>query len=281
MAPPINPRSVTPFCSRTRRHGHVVAGLGNYGLQGTRHNVGMAVLNQLAQKLNIANQWKADRRCRADVTITNVEEAKLVLMKPRQLMNINGLSVASAAEIYKFRVEDIYLVHDDLDKPLGKMAIKLGGSARYKRKAPVENDSGRFVGHNGVRSCISSLHSDCMVRLRVGIGRPVDEAMVDRYVLDRFTGAEQEVVQHVLEKAADLLLEHILHRNSSKATPAVRMRQDCPPPGSKGDSAGKGSPAEGLAPHGRGPAPGPAAWISMRNTPSSGETPPLSPAGGW
>lgn len=225
------PRRLGRLLSRTMSHCEtesraagrrvLVAGLGNYGLQGTRHNVGMAVLNQLAQKLNIANQWKADRRCRADVTITNVEEAKLVLMKPRQLMNINGLSVASAAEIYKFRVEDIYLVHDDLDKPLGKMAIKLGGSAR---------------GHNGVRSCISSLHSDCMVRLRVGIGRPVDEAMVDRYVLDRFTGAEQEVVQHVLEKAADLLLEHILHRNSSKATPAVRMRQDCPPPGSKGDS---------------------------------------------
>uniref|UniRef100_A0A674KFU1 Peptidyl-tRNA hydrolase 1 homolog n=1 Tax=Terrapene triunguis TaxID=2587831 RepID=A0A674KFU1_9SAUR len=116
----------------------LVAGLGNYGLRGTRHNVGMAVLNQLAQKLNVADQWKADRRCCADVTITNVEEAELVLMKPRRLMNINGLSVASAAETYDLGVEDIYLVHDDLDKPLGKMAIKLGGSARYEGKAPVE-----------------------------------------------------------------------------------------------------------------------------------------------
>ncbi|XP_023961900.2 peptidyl-tRNA hydrolase isoform X5 [Chrysemys picta bellii] len=107
----------------------LVAGLGNYGLRGTRHNVGMAVLNHLAQKLNVAAQWKVDRRCCADVTIANVEEAELVLMKPRRLMNINGLSVASAAETYDLGVEDIYLVHDDLDKPLGKMAIKLGGSA--------------------------------------------------------------------------------------------------------------------------------------------------------
>ncbi|CAM5102909.1 unnamed protein product [Natator depressus] len=189
----------------------LVAGLGNYGLRGTRHNMGMAVLNQLAQKLNIADQWKADRRCCADVTITNVEEAELVLMKPRRLMNINGLSVASAAETYNLGVEDIYLVHDDLDKPLGKMAIKLGGSAR---------------GHNGVRSCISSLHSDCMVRLRVGIGRPVGEAMVDHYVLGRFASAEHEVLQRVLEQAADLLLEHILQRSSGK---------DRPPPGDKGD----------------------------------------------
>ncbi|KAM9117001.1 peptidyl-tRNA hydrolase isoform 2-T2 [Pangshura tecta] len=189
----------------------LVAGLGNYGLRGTRHNVGMAVLNQLAQKLNVADQWKTDRRCRADVTIANVEEAELVLMKPRRLMNINGLSVASAAETYELGVEDIYLVHDDLDKPLGKMAIKLGGSAR---------------GHNGVRSCISSLRSDCMVRLRVGIGRPVEEALVESYVLGRFTSAEHEVLQRVLEQAADLLLGHILQRSSGK---------DHMPPGSKRD----------------------------------------------
>uniref|UniRef100_A0A8C3RZE9 peptidyl-tRNA hydrolase n=1 Tax=Chelydra serpentina TaxID=8475 RepID=A0A8C3RZE9_CHESE len=189
----------------------LVAGLGNYGLRGTRHNVGMAVLNQLAQKLNVAGEWKADRRCCADVTITNVEEAELVLMKPRRLMNINGLSVASAAETYNLGVEDIYLVHDDLDKPLGKMAIKLGGSAR---------------GHNGVRSCISSLHSDCMIRLRVGIGRPVGEDMVDHYVLGRFASAEHEVLQRVLEQAADLLLEHILQRSNGK---------DRTPPGDKGD----------------------------------------------
>uniref|UniRef100_A0A8C8RNQ3 peptidyl-tRNA hydrolase n=1 Tax=Pelusios castaneus TaxID=367368 RepID=A0A8C8RNQ3_9SAUR len=195
----------------------LVAGLGNYGLQGTRHNVGMAVLNQLAQKLNVADQWKADRRCCADVAITSVEEAELVLMKPRRLMNINGLSVASAAETYKLRVEDIYLVHDDLDKPLGKIAIKLGGSAR---------------GHNGVRSCISSLHSDCMVRLRVGIGRPAGDAMVDRFVLGRFTRAEHEVLQRIVEQAADLLLDHILQRSSGKAE---RRGQARTPPGNKGD----------------------------------------------
>ncbi|KFP82676.1 putative peptidyl-tRNA hydrolase, partial [Apaloderma vittatum] len=83
--------------------------------------------------------------------------AELVLVKPRRLMNLNGLSIASAAEIYNFRPEDIYLVHDDLDKALGKVAIKLGGSAR---------------GHNGVQSCIGALHSNEMTRLRVGIGRP-------------------------------------------------------------------------------------------------------------
>ncbi|KFV16947.1 putative peptidyl-tRNA hydrolase, partial [Tauraco erythrolophus] len=68
-----------------------------------------------------------------------------------------GCISVSKAEIYNLRPEDIYLVHDDLDKALGKVAIKLGDSAR---------------GHNGVRSCISALHSNEMTRLRVGIGRP-------------------------------------------------------------------------------------------------------------
>ncbi|NXT23795.1 PTH hydrolase, partial [Syrrhaptes paradoxus] len=134
-----------------------VAGLGNYGLWGTRHSVGMAVLDRLARQLAVAEGWRVDRRCCADVVLAAAHGLELVLLKPRRLMNLNGLSVASAAEMYSLRPEDIYLVHDDLDKALGKVVIKLGGSAR---------------GHNGVRSCISALHSNEMRRLRVGIGRP-------------------------------------------------------------------------------------------------------------
>ncbi|NXX33792.1 PTH hydrolase, partial [Nicator chloris] len=134
-----------------------VAGLGNYGLWGTRHSVGMEVLDQLARQLAVAESWRVDKRCCADVALATAHGLELVLLKPRRFMNLNGLSVASAAEIYSLGPEDIYLVHDDLDKALGKVAIKLGGSAR---------------GHNGVQSCISALHSSEMTRLRIGIGRP-------------------------------------------------------------------------------------------------------------
>uniref|UniRef100_A0A8D2Q8N5 Peptidyl-tRNA hydrolase 1 homolog n=1 Tax=Varanus komodoensis TaxID=61221 RepID=A0A8D2Q8N5_VARKO len=111
--------------------GFLVAGLGNYGLRGTRHSVGMAILNHLASKLSVADQWRKDRRCCADVALATLGETELVLMKPRRLMNINGLSVLGAVEAYGLDIENIYLVHDDLDKPLGKVALKLGGSARY------------------------------------------------------------------------------------------------------------------------------------------------------
>ncbi|KAM9595183.1 peptidyl-tRNA hydrolase [Morphnus guianensis] len=185
----------------------MVAGLGNYGLRGTRHSVGMAVVDRLAQQLAVAEGWQVDRRCCADVALATSRGLELVLLKPRRLMNLNGLSVTSAAEIYNLRPEDIYLVHDDLDKALGKVAIKLGGSAR---------------GHNGVRSCISALHSNEMTRLRVGIGRPEGEVTVSSYVLAPFSAGEQERLEQVLPQAATSLLENILRRRAPTGEPGDR-----------------------------------------------------------
>uniref|UniRef100_A0A670YF02 Peptidyl-tRNA hydrolase 1 homolog n=1 Tax=Pseudonaja textilis TaxID=8673 RepID=A0A670YF02_PSETE len=114
-----------------------VAGLGNHTFPGTRHSVGMAVLNHLASKLDVADQWKRDKRCCADMVVARLGEAELLLMKPRKFMNLNGISLASAVEKYNLSIEDIYLVHDDLDKPLGKISLKLGGSARLGKKMKI------------------------------------------------------------------------------------------------------------------------------------------------
>nr|XP_020019837.1 probable peptidyl-tRNA hydrolase isoform X2 [Castor canadensis] len=108
----------------------LVAGLGNPGLPGTRHSVGMAVLGQLARRLGVAESWARDQRCAADLALAPLGDAQLVLLRPRRLMNANGRSVAQAAELFGLTAEEVYLVHDELDKPLGKLALKLGGSAR-------------------------------------------------------------------------------------------------------------------------------------------------------
>uniref|UniRef100_A0AC11D3X0 Peptidyl-tRNA hydrolase 1 homolog n=1 Tax=Ovis aries TaxID=9940 RepID=A0AC11D3X0_SHEEP len=128
----------------------LVAGLGNPGLPGTRHSVGMAVLGHLARRLGVAESWARDRRCAADLALASLGDAQLVLLQPRRLMNLNGHSVARAAELFGLTAEEVYLVHDELDKPLGKVALKLGGSAR---------------GHNGVRSCMSCLNSSVSLPL--------------------------------------------------------------------------------------------------------------------
>ncbi|XP_060464573.1 peptidyl-tRNA hydrolase isoform X1 [Panthera onca] len=175
-----------------------VAGLGNPGLPGTRHSVGLAVLGHLARRLGVADTWARDRRCAADLAVASLEDAQLVLLRPRRLMNASGRSVARAAELFGLTAEEVYLVHDELDKPLGKVALKLGGSAR---------------GHNGVRSCISCLNSHAMPRLRIGIGRPAHPDTVQAHVLGSFSAAEQELLPLLLERATDMLLDHIRERS--------------------------------------------------------------------
>ncbi|XP_036041165.1 probable peptidyl-tRNA hydrolase isoform X1 [Onychomys torridus] len=176
----------------------LVAGLGNHGMPGTRHSVGMAVLGQIARRLGVAESWARDARCAADLALAPLGDAQLVLLRPRRLMNVNGRSVAQAAELFGLAAEEIYLVHDELDKPLGKLALKLGGSAR---------------GHNGVRSCISCLNSSAMPRLRVGIGRPTHPSMIQAHVLGCFSPEEQELLSPLLDQATDLLLDHIRARS--------------------------------------------------------------------
>ncbi|CAH2316234.1 carboxypeptidase D-like [Pelobates cultripes] len=109
--------------------GKRVVGLGNHGMGSTRHSVGMVAVNLLARRLNIADQWKTDKQSKADIVQTQIDGLQLVLLKPRQFMNINGHSVAKAAEKFNLTPEYIYLLHDELDKPIGKVSLKLGGSA--------------------------------------------------------------------------------------------------------------------------------------------------------
>ncbi|XP_062237285.1 probable peptidyl-tRNA hydrolase [Platichthys flesus] len=183
----------------------LVVGLGNPGMEGTRHSVGMAVLGALAARLDVADRWRGDKQVSGEVIVSEIEHTHVVLLRPRLLMNINGVSVAKAAGKYGIRPEDILLVHDELDKPLGKVNIKHGGSAR---------------GHNGVRSCVDCLQTDVMQRLRVGIGRPTGKTSVERHVLGRFSSEERKVLESVLVQSVDLLLSQLSQQESKQDSPS-------------------------------------------------------------
>ncbi|KAJ8006068.1 hypothetical protein DPEC_G00124420 [Dallia pectoralis] len=182
----------------------LVVGLGNPGINGSRHSVGMAVLKALSDRLGVADSWRGDRHVSGEVIVSNIQDTQIVLLRPRLLMNINGVSVAKAAGKYSITPEDILLVHDDLDKPFGKLAMKQGGSAR---------------GHNGVRSCVDCLHTDVMLRLRVGIGRPTGKISVERHVLGHFSKEEQKVLSGVLEQCVDMVLYQLTDKEDVKAPP--------------------------------------------------------------
>ncbi|KAL7839723.1 hypothetical protein SRHO_G00263810 [Serrasalmus rhombeus] len=197
----------------------LVVGLGNPGMSGSRHSVGMAVLAALALRLGVADQWRSDRQVSGEVIVSDYQDTQLVLLRPKLLMNINGVSVAKAASKFSIHPEHIILVHDELDKPLGKLGIKHGGSAR---------------GHNGVRSCVGCLHTDIMPRLRIGIGRPSGKTSVERHVLGRFSKEEQNILSSVLEQSVDLLLTQLTETQLHKSPPGGRRAaggsKEKPPP---------------------------------------------------
>ncbi|XP_061673454.1 probable peptidyl-tRNA hydrolase [Syngnathoides biaculeatus] len=189
----------------------MVVGLGNPGMEGTRHSVGMAVVDALAARLGKGQSWRSDRQLSGEVVMA--DERRLVLLRPRVLMNINGVAVAKAASKYGIQPEDILLVHDELDKPLGKVGIKHGGSAR---------------GHNGVRSCVDCLRSDVMLRLRVGIGRPAGNTSVERHVLGHFCPEERKILDSVVVQSVDILMSHLGNQEekcTSSSLPAGGRRK--------------------------------------------------------
>lgn len=92
-----------------------VVGLGNSGMEGTRHSVGMAVLGALAARLGVADRWHGDRHVSGEVILTEVQQARVVLLRPRLLMNVSGVSVARAGEVIGGSVngliQDLFVVH--------------------------------------------------------------------------------------------------------------------------------------------------------------------------
>ena len=161
----------------------LVAGLGNPGEQYrlTRHNIGFLCLDYLAEKLRV--DWNATK-WQADGAKAMVNGNQLLLLKPQTFMNLSGKAVAGAAVFYKIPPARIIVIHDDIDLPLGRLKIV------------VNRGTG---GHNGIRSIVSLLGSNDFIRIRAGIGRPVEPIPIERYVLTRMTDPEMVSIKEMLE----------------------------------------------------------------------------------
>lgn len=135
----------------------LVVGLGNPGQQyeQTRHNVGFRVVDALATQLG----WKWERHGRAMLATGTLGPEKVVLVKPITYMNKSGEAVGELVRWYKMPPEDLLVVYDELDLPVGKLRLRSNGTA---------------AGHNGLASIIRYVHTNQFPRLRVGIGRPTN-----------------------------------------------------------------------------------------------------------
>lgn len=178
----------------------LIVGLGNPGekFKGTRHNLGFELVDEHRRKTN-GEEWKFEKKFNSEFCILNSE---VILLKPQTFMNLSGSAVARFVNFYKIDPEDILIIHDDLDLPLGKIKIRLGGSA---------------AGHHGVESIIEKLGTDKFVRLRLGIGNPKTQASehhqaslnIDSFVTSKFNEHEVSAVKHMLkqaEKAVEIYL---------------------------------------------------------------------------
>ncbi|XP_041368889.1 uncharacterized protein LOC121383138 [Gigantopelta aegis] len=173
----------------------LIVGLGNCDQRETRHSIGMYILDRISSHFKL--RWDRDdfRKSGGFVAQTSLTSGvDLVLLKPRVPMNINGTSVAKAARHYQILSDNIYLIHDDLDIPIGKFQLKESGSAG---------------GHNGIKSVMHSMRTNNLKRLRIGIDRPSSQDDVIEYVLTRFTYDQELALLPVIASAVSSLFQHI------------------------------------------------------------------------
>ena len=165
----------------------LVVGLGNPGDEyaHTRHNVGADTVEILAARHSIALK-KGKERARA--AEGRIGPARVALAVPLTYMNDSGLAVVALARRYGVEPEQIVVVHDELDLPVGALKVKAGGG---------------LAGHNGLRSITSHLHSDAFVRVRIGVGKPASKEQGVDHVLKRFSKRERTEIDVVLQEAAD------------------------------------------------------------------------------
>ncbi len=176
----------------------LVAGLGNPGdeYSDTRHNIGFAVIDALADRYSISLKQKTSSY---KFGRGFIEDKKAVLIKPLTFMNRSGIAVRDA--LFKNdEIENLIIIHDDLDLEPGVVRIKEKGSSG---------------GHNGIQSIIDFLNSKDFIRIKIGIGRS-QRMYPEKYVLRPFNKKEKPLIKEAVEAAADAVQE-ILARGVSSA----------------------------------------------------------------
>lgn len=166
---------------------YIIVGLGNptKEYEGTRHNMGFAAVDALADKIGISVTEKKHKALFGKGVIGGM---KVILAKPQTFMNLSGESVRAMADYYKVSPEEIIVIFDDISLDMGQLRVRGKGSAG---------------GHNGIKSIIAHLGTQEFARVRVGVGdKPKNMDLAD-YVLGRLSKGEQEVMGDAVRAAAD------------------------------------------------------------------------------
>ena len=162
-------------------------GLGNPGKQyeRTRHNAGFMVIDECARAMGVE---LSQIKFKGMIGEGHAHGKKVILLKPLTYMNLSGESLIQVIQFYKLNPDQIVVIYDDLDTPVGQVRLRMKGSAG---------------GHNGIKSIIQHLGTEEFNRIRVGIGRPPAGRKVVDYVLEPFTKDEDMEIQAAVKKASE------------------------------------------------------------------------------
>lgn len=178
----------------------LIFGLGNPGkkYEKTRHNLGFLAADLLREKLDNFSPWRQEKAYDAMMAEGEIADEKIILAKPQTFMNVSGQAVQKIAYFYKIKPEDIWIIHDDFDLPLGVLRVSRGASAG---------------GHNGIKSVIETLGTQDFIRFRLGI-HPVGkesaadilkkvfkmEEPLEKFVVKNFSKEEAKFVKELIGK---------------------------------------------------------------------------------
>ncbi len=168
----------------------LIVGLGNPGTKyaKTRHNVGIWLLNALAEKYQLS--FHEEKKFHGQVTSLTCQTHQCWLLIPNTFMNESGRSVQAISNFYKISTDEILVAHDELDFPAGLVRLKINGG---------------HGGHNGLRDIVQKLNSNQFYRLRIGIDHPGHKDQVTPYVLNEPNSADRNKILQTIQDAVTVI----------------------------------------------------------------------------
>ena len=185
--------SSAPLYTLGLHQNNVLVGLGNPGKEydGTRHNIGFSVIDDLCQRLSFP-AWTKKKDLKSLHSSLTAADTRVLALKPTTYMNLSGEAVQATLQFYKIPVDRVVVIYDELDIPYGQIRMRIGGSA---------------AGHNGVQSIIDHI-GEGFGRVRIGIGSDLAKKAEGKdFVLGRFSPKEQELLPNLLRETSSILSE--------------------------------------------------------------------------
>ncbi|MBT3475569.1 aminoacyl-tRNA hydrolase [bacterium] len=167
----------------------LIVGLGNPGekYESTRHNIGFSFIDKFSEQINSPI---TDSKFNSLYSNVNKDGKKLLLLKPQTYMNDSGVAVKKVKDFFKISSNQTIVIYDDLDLQVGQIKIK---------------DTGGSGGHNGINSIIENIGNNNFIRIRIGIGKPLEKSMTNKYVLSKFTKDESKIVNNINNLAKNII----------------------------------------------------------------------------